>query len=207
MKSILIFLFGCTIAAAQPISLQLKAGVPMTSVLDTVSAARTTVNHLTNPYILGAGVELRLPAGFGVEFDALYRRFSYDANIFETVTNLNTSANNWQFPLLIKKRFSGGLVRPFLGAGANFNKITGVSQTVQTVAQRITLSDPDELTHDSATGFLVAGGLEINALFLKITPEVRYTRWGRDNFTGVIGPGGTISSNRNQAEFLLGIGF
>jgi hypothetical protein len=207
MKSILMFLFGCTLAAAQPISLQLKAGVPMTSVLDTVSAARTTVNHLTNPYILGAGVELRLPAGFGVEFDALYRRFSYDANIFETVTSLNTSANNWQFPLLVKKRLSGGLARPFLGAGVNFNKITGLTQSVRTAVQQVTTSDPDELTHDSAVGIVFAGGIEINALFLKITPEVRYTRWGRDNFTGVIGPGGSISSNRNQAEFLLGFGF
>jgi len=59
--------------------------------------------------------------------------------------------------------------------------------------------------------------------FLNISPEIRYTRWGSQQFltpvvAPIIGPGvgivpvppalpGTIQSNQNQAEFLVGFTF
>jgi hypothetical protein len=48
--------------------------------------------------------------------------------------------------------------------------------------------------------------VELKALLLKITPEIRYTRWGTTQFNSVIS-GGTLRSNVNQAEFLVGITF
>src|SRR5207253_640172 len=76
-----------------------------------------------------------------------------------------------------------GPMRPFLDAGVSFNKISGLSQIVQTVVfpnrtTTSTTSNPPELTNDFSSGFTIGGGLDIHALLLHITPEIRYTRWG-----------------------------
>jgi opacity protein-like surface antigen len=213
MKSLLVFLIGSTAVLAQPIGFGVKGGVPMTDFLDTVSGSRASINSTTNRYIIGPTVELRLPAGFGVEFDALYRHFRYNsvASLVDAVSTLRTAGDAWEFPLLLKKRFIGGPIRPFLDAGVNFNKISGLSQTVQTLvfpnrSTTTTNSSPSELSHDFSTGFAIGAGLEVHALLIRISPEIRYTRWGRQNFSSIIS-GASLQSNRNQAEFLIGITF
>src|SRR5882762_2101957 len=173
MKSLLVFLIGSTAVLAQPIGFGVKGGVPMTDFLDTVSGSRTSISSTTNRYIVGPTVELRLPAGFGVEFDALYRHFRYNsvASLVDAVSTLRTSGDAWEFPLVLKKRFIHGPVRPFLDAGVNFNKISGLSQTVQTIvfpnrSTTTTNSNPPELRHDFSTGFTMGAGLEVHALLL-----------------------------------------
>jgi len=47
-------------------------------------------------------------------------------------------------------------------------------------------------------------GLDIKALLIHVSPEVRYTRWGAQHF---VDPNGLLHSNLNQAEFLVGITF
>jgi len=53
-------------------------------------------------------------------------------------------------------------------------------------------------------GFVIGGGVDIKLLLLRVSPEIRYTRWGQDaavnSFPGAI-------SNVNQAEFLVGLSF
>jgi hypothetical protein len=39
---------------------------------------------------------------------------------------------------------------------------------------------------------------------IKISPEVRFTRWSDQHF---LDPAGLLKSNLNQAEFLVGISF
>jgi opacity protein-like surface antigen len=213
MKSLLVFLIGSTAVLAQPIGFGVKGGVPMTDFLDTVSGSRTSISSTTNRYIVGPTVELRLPAGFGVEFDALYRHFRYNsvASLVDAVSTLRASGDAWEFPLVLKKRFIHGPVRPFLDAGVNFNKISGLSQTVQTLvfpnrSTTTTNNNPPELRHDFSTGFTMGAGLEVHALLLRVSPEIRYTRWGTQNFNSIIS-GGSLRSNVNQAEFLIGITF
>jgi opacity protein-like surface antigen len=213
MKSFLTVLFLSTPLLAQPISFGIKAGVPMTDFLNTVNGSRTSITTTTNRYIVGPTVELRLPLGFGVEADALYRHFRFNAatSLVDIVSSfgstvsgsLSTSASAWEFPLLVKKRFAHGPIRPFVGAGVSFNKITGVSQTVQGLVFPSHVAD---LQDDFSKGFVIGGGVELKALLLKITPEIRYTRWGTTQFNSVIS-GGTLRSNVNQAEFLVGITF
>jgi hypothetical protein len=53
---------------------------------------------------------------------------------------------------------------------------------------------------------VIGAGLDVHVL-LHIMPEIRYTRWGMDHFSGALAPAGSVNSNRNQAEFLLGITF
>ncbi len=208
MKTILLFLAGCPAILAQPLSVGVKGGLPLTDFVDAVSSGGASLTSDTKPYLIGPTVELRLPAGFGIEFDALYRRFGYNVSSPLTViTGVRTTGNDWEFPLLLKKRLSGGLIRPFVDAGVNFSKITGLTQTVVNAVRNVTSTDnPPELKHDFSTGFVLGAGLDIHVL-LHITPEIRYTRWGSEHFQGVPGPGGTVSSNQNQAEFLLGITF
>ena len=185
----------------------------MTDFLDTVNGSRTSITSTTNRYIVGPTVELRLPLGFGVEADALYRHFRYNsaASLVDAVATINTSGSAWEFPLLLKKRLFHGPIRPFLDAGISFNKITGLSQTVQTVVfpNRTTTSsndNPPELRDSYSSGFTMGGGVEIKALLLRVTPEIRYTRWGTRQFNSAISSG-NLRSNLNQAEFLVGITF
>ncbi len=223
MKLTLLLMFSSAAALAQPVSFGfgVKGGLPLTDFIDTVSGSRTTVSSVTNRYIVGPTVELRLPFGFGVEADALYRHFSYNstASLVDVLSTLRTTSNDWEFPLLLKKRFRGaGPVRPFVDAGVSFNKITGLTQTVSNLVfpNRLTTtsnSNPAELKNDFTAGFTLGGGLEIHLLILRISPEIRYTRWGNQQFSGIFpagvasGIGASLTSNQNQAEFLVGFTF
>ena len=223
MKLTLLLMFSSAAALAQPVSFGfgVKGGLPLTDFIDTVSGSRTTVSSVTNRYIVGPTVELRLPFGLGVEADALYRHFSYNstASLVDVLATLRTTSNDWEFPLLLKKRFRGvGPVRPFVDAGVSFNKITGLTQTVSNLVfpNRLTTtsnSNPAELKNDFTAGFTLGGGLEIHLLILRISPEIRYTRWGNQQFSGIFpagvtsGIGASLTSNQNQAEFLVGFTF
>jgi hypothetical protein len=214
MRTFPLFLLGCTAVFAQPLSFGLKGGVPLTDFIDSVSGPRTSIGSATQRYIVGATVELKLPAGFGVEFDALYRHFNYNsvATFEDAVSNSETTGAAWEFPLLLKKRLLPGPVKPFLAAGVSFNKLSGLKQSVRSAlfpgqSAVTTTNNPAELKNDYARGFVIGAGFEVRALLLRITPEIRYTRWGSQHFNGVVAPAGSVSSNQNQAEFLVGFTF
>jgi hypothetical protein len=134
VKTLPLLLFGCTALLAQPLSFGVKGGVPLTDFVDTVSGPSASVSSATRRYIVGATVELKLPAGFGVEFDALYRRFDYNSTVtLLNVVSARTTGNDWEFPLLLKKRFLPGPVHPFIGAGVAFSKLSGVKQSIESV--------------------------------------------------------------------------
>jgi hypothetical protein len=63
-------------------------------------------------------------------------------------------------------------------------------------------STPAELNDRTVAGFVTGAGVDIHLLFLDLSPEIRYTRWGAQQF---VSPYGGLSSNQNQLEFLLGI--
>jgi hypothetical protein len=54
----------------------------------------------------------------------------------------------------------------------------------------------------SKHGFTVGGGVEFKAFRLRISPELRYTRWGGDS--NVLG---FAKSDQNQAQLLVGLTF
>jgi hypothetical protein len=224
MKLTLLLLFSSAGVFAQPVSFSfgVKGGLPLTDFIDTVSSSRTTVSSVTNRYIVGPTAELRLPFGFGVEADALYRHFSYNSasSLVDVVSTLRTTGNKWEFPLLLKKRFGGvGPVRPFVDAGVSFDKISGLSQSLSTlsfpnlITRTSSSNNPMELKNDFTAGFTLGGGMEIRVPLVRITPEIRYTRWGNQQLGGSFPLGvvsdlaGRLTSNQNQAEFLVGFTF
>jgi len=89
----------------------------------------TTFQSSGTRFILGGTVELHLPAGLGLEADALYRNFEYNASVNGVDTLLRNRANDaWEFPLLVKYRLPGPFVRPFLGAGVAWDRWSGYKQ-------------------------------------------------------------------------------
>jgi opacity protein-like surface antigen len=193
--------------AAGPLGFGLKAGVPFTDFTNAVSNGAFDYTSKTQRYIVGPTVELRLPGGFGIEVDALYRRFSYNGSITGAGITSSTSGNAWEFPILAKYRFPTPIARPFIAGGVAWDSLQGLKQDVRTGLANagITSTDtPAELQKKTTTGFVLGFGVDVHAIFVHISPEIRYTRWGSEHF---LSPNGGFHSSQNQAEFLVGITF
>jgi opacity protein-like surface antigen len=230
MRLGVILLAGAPLALGQPFSFGVKGGVPPTDFLSATDSGGLGYFTTTNRYIVGPEAELRLPFGFGVEFDALYRHLSYTnfRTGVDVLVNSSTTSGAWEFPLLAKYHFPTKIVRPYVAAGIAWDRLSGLTQTItQTViptgvTSTSRTSNPAELGDKTVTGFVAGFGVDLHLLFLDISPEIRYTRWGSQHFGtpvfAVIGPGvglvpvpsalpGTIQSNQSQTEFLVGFTF
>jgi Outer membrane protein beta-barrel domain len=220
MRVWLLFLAAAASAGAQPFSFGVKGGLPLTDFFDAVSSDGFGYFSSTNRYIVGPTVELRLPFGLGVEFDALYRHLHYSSveSIAGQLINASTESGEWEFPLLAKFRFHGPLVRPYVDGGVAWDTLSGLSQSITQTAVATGLvsssstSSPAELEHSTVTGVVLGGGFDIHALVVHISPEIRYTRWISPHFEASPSTvpsitAGSIQSVQNQVEFLVGITF
>ena len=111
-----LLLLAAGAAAAQPLTFGVKAGVPF---IDPYGPPGESL-----PFSGGGSVELRLPARFGIEASALYRRigqsYSYtllpggDAPRYST----RFRGNSWEFPMIGKYYFRprNAAWQPFVGA-------------------------------------------------------------------------------------------
>jgi len=192
-------------AAAQPFGAGFKIGVPLNDAYEIRESNNLTGSLKNKSYIIGPQFELRLPANFSIELDALYTNFRVDS-IRGVAGNFLApfDTDSWEFPLMLKKKFGGPDVvavsaKPFFTVGASFRRLSDVGN----IGGFLTGSNEDNTT--TATGFVVGGGVEIRALFIRFSPELRFTRWGTDNFReGVVN---ILKMNRNQGQFLVGIHF
>jgi len=197
MKPLFLLLLVGGAALAQPFSAGLKAGLPFTNFLNEVQGTSTTN---TNHYLFGPEVEVRLPFGLGIEFDALYRHFSY-TNVIGSATSAVTSigsSGNWEFPLVAKYRFPSKIVRPYVEAGVAWDTLSGLKNTVSGL-----VTSAPAAQSQSTLGVVIGGGLDIHAMVIHITPELRFTRWAQQYFN----LSGVLNSGKNQAEFLVGFTF
>jgi hypothetical protein len=187
MRSFILVLVS-TSCFAQNLSVGVKAGVPLTDFFD----ADGPFSSATRRYTIGPMVDIRLPFGLGIEFDALYKRFGYES------TAARTTGNSWEFPVLAKLRAPGLIARPYGEIGVSFQQLTGVKNFIGGL-----VSDaPAELRKRSNRGFVIGAGLDVRAPIIRIAPEIRYTRWASDAFRAT-----SLISNRNQFEFLVGFTF
>jgi hypothetical protein len=164
-----------TTAYAQPIGVGIKLGVPVT---DAFKVIQTQSPASSQHFVWGPYLELRLPGGNSVEIDALRR--GYDWGLFG-------SGSSWEFPVVVKHRIGEGLIRPYFEGGAAFSQLSDIKIST--------------LKHRSNYGIVVGGGVEMNLLFLKVSPEIRYTGWAFNSFEG------GLDSNRNQVAVLMGFNF
>lgn len=202
MKKFILLLLGATAAFSQPIGGGIKVGLPFTDFLDKASTGN--INNFKNPkrYIIGLTGELRLPFHFAIEVDALYRKMEYSGSITgANPADVTTEGHTWQFPLLLKYRFGGEHLRPFIDGGFAWNRLGGLTETVKAAATGGSVSRASNTT---LRGAVFGAGLDIKALMIHVQPEIRFTRWGAKQYFDA---GNFFGRNQNQAEFLLGISF
>jgi len=167
-------------------------------------------------YIVGPSVEVQLPAGFGIEADALYQRLG-NTSFFgtssgtiigvgpgQTVTSSVLSRSrgtSWDFPVLGKYYFRPrtALWQPYLGTGWSLRTVGSHDEGSETVidANGVThqFKFRDNFRTGPDVGAVFAAGVRFHAGRIAVLPEVRYTRRS-PSVTG-----------RNEAAFLLGINF
>ncbi|MGA2273447.1 MAG: outer membrane beta-barrel protein [Bryobacteraceae bacterium] len=207
MKLLFLLLPIAGAALAQPFSAGLKAGLPLTDFLNTVQGTSTTA---TDRYLVGPEVEVRLPHGLSVEFDVLYRHFSY-TNILNPSGNETVStgsSGNWEFPLVAKYKFPSKIVRPYVEAGVAWDTLLGLKNTANNVACSLNVCNnvliaPPTATSKGTMGVVIGGGLDVHAIVVHVAPEIRFTRWAQEYFN----LSGVLNSSKNQAEVLVGFTF
>lgn len=193
MTRLLLFFASVAALQAQPLSYGFKVGSPLNDPganLDFYSI------RSQSRWTGGPAVELHLPWRLSVEFDALYRSSRANTsfplhlgpaqNPYLYVSSEKTKI--WDFPLLAKYRFSGGTLRPFVGAGASWShrRSEGISVYSCLGPQGSCLPPeyPGEWfrggtfnsTH-TRFGPAAGAGLDIRTRHLTITPEVRWNQW------------------------------
>lgn len=187
MKLFWLTLILCAIAAAQPVTAGLEIGGPFTNAASLVSGT-SPESVVSNPhFILGPYVEFRLPARFALDVDALYRSFSY-SQVLGPAGPYSGSNQSWEFPVLLKYKLLPGPAKPYIEGGPVLNHLTGSSL---------------DLAHDTNYGIALGAGLEIHALVIRLSPEIRYDGFVYHDFTN----NSFVQSNRNQLMVLVGIGF
>jgi hypothetical protein len=111
-----------SVAVAQAFSVGAKGGVPLTGLFETGSEVGSyyVTSSTTNRYIVGASLEARLSSKLAVEVDIVYRHLNYRDGYVDDPMEFGTehvTAGDWEFPVLLKYRFTRGVVRPYVAGG------------------------------------------------------------------------------------------
>lgn len=191
-KTFSLLLVSSTFILAQsPFGFGLKAGVPLSDALSTTPSGAIDYFQSTHRYIIGPYAEFRLPSGFSVELDALYRSYDYGQVGNNGVAAPQTvSAGVWEFPLLAKKSLLSGPIQPYIEGGVALSHLS--------------VNDVLELNHRNNYGIVLGAGVSFHVGPVRVAPEIRYNGWAFQSFSS---PFGGLHSNRNQATVLVGIGF
>ena len=157
---------------------------------------------------------MHLPLGLSAEADLLYRNLQYNSKIEVAsppgpvqVIDARTTGQVWELPLLVKYRVPGVLFRPYLSAGLSYRRLAHFKARSASAGSPATVSvtdQPPELTGRNGVGPTLGAGLELKVRRVRISSEIRYTRWGASGFKAALGG---FASQLNQDDLLLGIAF
>ncbi len=166
------------------IDLGVRGGLPFGDAFESLRTSNFEVKG-RNRFVIGPTLEIRLPAGLGVNLDFLYRRYQ-----FQTIRDSGTTtegAGQFEIPIMLRYHFPGVLARPFIAGGPVWSTITGLNST------------------RNSTGIALGAGIDIHVPFAHITPELRYTRRFQD--TTVSTPSAALRSLSNQVDLMVGFTF
>jgi hypothetical protein len=192
-------------------SIGVKAGVPLTDFVDAAQGDHAAYFTNTKRYTIGPTVELHFPARISLEIDALYKRFGFDGQAVTTdgSTLTGTSGNSWEFPVLAKFEIVPGPVRPFVDVGASIRHITGIKQVREIISagtfSRVEVNNPPEFNKATDIGLAFGAGIALKLGHVRISPELRFTRWGGENLRDPVNA--LLHTHRNQADLLIGFTF
>ena len=192
-------------AMPQGFSFGVKGGVPITDGLKVLDRSRYFSDRA--PFVIGPAVELRLFAGLSAEADLFYRKIQYTSTSQGAgAISSRTQGQAWEIPVLAKYRTPGELTRAFISAGLSYRRLARFEQRTSipgSSAPQVS-GEPPELDNRSTAGATIGGGVELSVPLLRISAELRYTRWGSSSFRSALSG---LATQLNQADFLLGIMF
>jgi hypothetical protein len=227
----LVAILACAALASgqRLIEFSARIGVPLTDsfetgTIDFLGTGLQQGSSATRRYTAGLGVALRLPRGFGVEADVLYKRLGYDRNFNPSpdipvyFEHTWTTANSWEFPMQGTYRWAHFQSLPLrFAGGVSFRALSGVSTTGECYVLSSEYSqfcespaptpqpEDSHLNARSSFGATFSAGVERPVGPVRLNPEIRYTRWRRD--TDASTAPFDLRSNPNQLDFLLGVRF
>lgn len=201
-----LMLTGATVAYSQLFSIGIKGGIPVADAYQNAFYPGTAAYQ--RRYIVGPTAEVHLPLHFSFEVDALYRRsglsYAYTTAVgpfYPTFPAFGRDrANDWQIPFLGKWMPGAGPIRPFLDAGVSYRHLS--DQTTEQLLSSPSIPSFNSFSRSTNTvGGTFGAGLMFKLLFVRISPEIRYTRWSSPDYIG------DARSNSNQFDLLLGLTF
>lgn len=178
--------------AAGPLIIGVRGGTPFDSGNTITNAVRNSLGSTDRRFQIGPTLGVKLPAGFSVEGDALYNRQAL--NFFQFA---GTTSSSWEFPVMLKYTVGRQSVAPVFGAGVTVRHVSNFGSVPALLTSGA--------TSPTTVGFVAGAGLRLKMGPVSITPELRYMRWGGDNFTQSFF--NLLPLNRNEGSVLLGITF
>jgi hypothetical protein len=208
MRHFLILSLTCCACAGQSLFIGVTGGGRPT---DDVTSSATPESRR---YAAGPTIEVGLPFGFAVEFDALYHRNGYLIGYSNFAGSVIESerANSWEFPILLKYKLPVSKVKPFVEVGLAPRSISGtISESgvnVNILTGQVTpFSGSLKTDWSNSLGVVTGGGVQFGVGRLRVSPEVRYTHWTSTPINGSFGDGPSYSSTQEQVDVLIGIGW
>jgi opacity protein-like surface antigen len=186
LRAVLLNAFGMGPVAGQTIAFGIKAGAPVNDafVLNDQVSDLTNYSFSTQRYTFGPTVEVGLPYGFTFEGDALYKRLRYVSYPFGFDSfRATTTAGSWEFHSLMKRYFKIAL-HPYGNAGVAIRHVSG--STNFTNGEFQSTEEPFETVSETTIGFTAGAGVDFRKGPIHFQPEIRYTRWERENTFGGI---------------------
>ena len=179
-------------AYSQIFSFGVKVGVPVTTVYTTQQIPDGGASANEQRFTIGPTAEVHLPFHLSFEVDALWRQSSFSAVGAHLFESLDSAVNDWQVPLLAKYEMELGPIHPFIDGGIVYRHVSTSSSSVPPP------------TNPNTAGVSVGGGVTLKLLHLRLSPEIRYTRWPTPAFSSAYIP---VTSTNNQADLLVGVTF
>jgi opacity protein-like surface antigen len=208
-QMLLMVLVPAFLSAGDIVSIGVKGGVPISDAFDAARGANAAYFTNTKRYLVGPTIEFHLPARFSIEVEGLYKRVGYQYQATGPFVQTSTVADSWEFPVLGKWEITGGHLRPFVDAGVSIRHLSGIKQVRRTISgatvNQIELSDAIEFNKSTDVGLAAGFGVAFKLGRVRISPELRYTRWGGENLRDPVNS--LLRTNRNQGDFLLGLTF
>jgi hypothetical protein len=186
-------------AAAQHISVGIKAGVPLTNVAESESTF-LPFQLEKRRYTIGPVMDIGLPLGFGIEIGAMYKRFDQksmtitttgfvispdgDSFAIQQFAGISAVGHSWEFPVAVQYHlFSQSLIRPYVEGGVSFNHLSNV-YSFQNVfpmfpigPRPLPFTDGPTRASFDRVGGLFGLGVDLKLHKIHVTPGFRYTHY------------------------------
>jgi len=177
-------------AYSQTFSFGVKVGVPLTTVYTTEAIADGGAFANEQRFTVGPTLEVHLPFHLSFEVDALWRQSSFSTIGGHFNGNLDSSVNDWQVPFLAKYEVKFGPIQPFIDGGVVYRRVSTSTSSVPPP------------TNPNTAGVTLGGGVALKLPHLRLSPEIRYTKWPTPAFSSAYA--GPVISMSNQVDLLVG---